>query len=396
MTKQIAREVGLALGSMAVGEPTAKLAYKAAAKLAGARRQVKKSNNKKKMNKPSQVYNTRLNSAAQNKFYSTATPNGMVLSRSTSKYLKAFLDPFSFDVKNVGSPRPGAIPSFKCTGFVRGIGFIGNAGVGYVWFAPTLANNTTALGVTTAGYTHSITSPIASDGISTDPGGANSPQGVTMTNLPYTWTELTDATTKKVIEGRIVSSSLRVYYTGTQLNMSGQFYGYTDPDMMSVVGPNHVAAVAPTLGYSPAELGAKDACEISAVGKNDMRLVIVPPTENFLDYPNLNSSTLRKTYPFSSNTASGISTGAAGAPCCVIMVTGVPGQSFYYEAITHAEFVGPGVMQSLLSESYTDAIGYDACNTVLLRSSRRAANDPRCDFTRCVREELVKDRIRMT
>lgn len=396
MTKQIAREVGLALGSMAVGEPSAKLAYKAAAKVAGARRKAKKSTNKKKTNKPSQVYNTRLNSAAQNKFYSAATPSGMVLSRSTSKYLKAFLDPFSFEVKNVGSPRPGAIPSFKCTGFVRGIGFIGNTGVGYVWFAPTLSNDRTTLGVTTALYNHSITGPIANDGGSADPGGINCPQGVVMSNLPYTWDELTTNVTKKAIEGRIVSSSLRVYYTGTQLNMSGQFYGYTDPDLMSVVGPNHTAATAPTLGYSPAELGTKDACEISAVGKNDMRLIIVPPTENFLDYPNLNATSLRKTFPFSSNTPSGISANTNGAPCCVIMVTGVPGQSFYYEAIVHAEYVGPGVMQSLLSESYTDAIGYDACNTVLLRSSRRAANDPRCDFARCVREELMRDRIRMT
>lgn len=394
MTKQIAREVGLALGSMAVGEPAAKLAYKAVAKIAGARRKVKKSN-KKKATKPSQVYNNR-GGAFTGRFYSTASPQGMQLSQTTSKYLKAFLDPFAFDVKTVGSPRPGAVPSFKATGFVRGVGYIGTAGVGFVWFSPSLANTTTVCGVTTAAYAHSITGPIASDGTANDPGGANSPQGVLMSNLPYSWTQLTTNDPKSVIEGRIVSSSLRVYYTGTQLNMSGQFYGYSDPDLMSVVGPNHTAATVPTGGYSPSDLGTKDACEISAIGKNDMRLVIIPPQENFLDYPSLNVSSLRKTYPFSSNTASGIVSGACGAPTCVIMVTGVAGQSFYYEAITHAEFVGPGVMQSLLSESFTDAIGYDACNTILLRASRRAANDPRCDFAKCVREEMARDRIRMT
>lgn len=384
--KSTARDLLKAVASLAIGDNMADLAYGVGAKV------VRRAKNSKKK-RSSTISESRVHRTGV--FYSSVSNGSMKLSTATSRYLRAFLDPFASDVKLVGAPRAGAMPSYKATGFIRGVGYIGSLGMGYVIFSPTLCNNVACVGYTTSSYGYSVVSSFASDDNTTTPvGSVTAPAGASMGNLPYSWTTLaTPATIRDTIEGRVVSSSLRVYYTGTQLNSSGQYYGYVDPDFTSVVSSPHNLVTAPADGYTVSMLGQKEATEIAAIHQNEMRLVMVPPVDTMCDYPLQGASALRKTFPYSQNVVNGFL--ASGAPPAVIVVTGVPGQSFYFEAITHVEYVGPGVMQGLLSESATDAVGYDAVNTVLQRAVRRTAADARCSFNKCLKDELRADRISM-
>jgi hypothetical protein len=311
--------------------------------------------------------------------------------------LKSFLDPFDASVKAVGTPRPGSMPSYKVTGFLRGVATIGTSGLGYVALAPTLANDKTCLIHTTSVYAQNLVSQVPSDGLYTP--SAYTPQSVSMTNLPFTASELTTAATsevaKKLVEGRIVSSSLRVYYTGTTLNQSGQYYGYSDPDNESVVGGSHLSTAAQTVGYTTADLGAKDACEIKGADRYGMQIVAIPNNDIVADYPLNNAGTLRKTFPYSNNLFQGAASENFGAPHMVICVTGVAGQTFYFEAITHAEYIGPGVPQALLTQSFSDTVGFDCVQMILNRAQRRCASDPRKSFRQCLLMEASSEGVQL-
>lgn len=64
-----------------------------------------------------------------------------------------------------------------------------------------------------------------------------------------------------------------------------------------------------------------------------------------------------------------------GAASGLIMMTGVAGQSFYFEAIVHVEYVGAGVTQSLMTYGGADVVGLDVVQDVLAKAQRLAASD---------------------
>lgn len=386
MGKRIAREAGIRLASMAVGEENARVGYKAAAKANKARKLLQRT-------KPS--VNTLIKQARW-KLFSQPTGRGLILSEPSKMYLKSFMDPFDASVKAVGLPRPGSMPSYKVTGFLRGVGAIGESGLGYVLFAPTLCKDLPCVAYTTSLYNNNIIAGLPSDGPPYTATAA-SPAAASMSNLPYSSSELavspTLASSSTIVEGRIVSSSLRVYYTGTTLNQSGQYYAYSDPDMEPVIGQTHTVNQAVTAGYTVSLLGAKDACEIKGADRRGITIVCVPNNNNLIDYPANGASTLRKTFPFSNNLSHGGGTIAPGAPTNVIAVTGVAGQTFYFEAIVHAEYIGPGVPQALLTPSYSDTVGFDSIQMMLNKAQRRCASDARKSFKQCLMAEAAADGV---
>jgi len=381
--KQVAREMGLALAENS-GIPGARLAYKAAAKTT---KIVKRAAKKPRPNA------FKIDSSPKIRLFSQPTSRGVTLSEPAMRYLKSFIEPFDQSIKNVGMPRPGSMPSYKVTGFVRGTGQIGAAGVGFIWFAPTLCNDRVCIGYSSSVYAQNFIASLPSD---TYGASIASPAINTMSNLPYTASQLLVPTSNSatIVEGRIVSASFRAYYTGTTLNESGQFYAYADPNFDSIVGNTHTNTTPQTESYDIGELGSKDATEIRSAGRKDMSLVFVPPANFYNDYPATNSNDLRKIFPYSNNVSQGITATPVGAANAVIALTGVAGQSFYYEAITHAEYVGPGVIQALLSPSFTDTVGFDSVQMLLNRAQRRCASDARVSFRECVRREALADGIR--
>jgi len=405
--KQVAREVGIALGSMAVGQPNARLAYKVAAKGVKVGKKVRKfvGSFKKGGRVPAtglalvhkgETVIPRSGGRQGLKLFSQPSGRGVILSDPAMMYLKSFIDPFNQNVKSVGTPRPGSMPSYKVTGFSRGVGYIGLNGLGYVTFAPCLCNDKPCVTYTTAATNSEYILSIPTD--YTMP-GAYAPAIANMSNLPYTYstltTTITNTSARSVVEGRIVSASLRAYYTGTTLNSSGQYYGYSDPDFESVVSDAHLQAANAGGGYKISSLGEKEACEIKFADRAGMQIIYIPPGENLSDYPQNNANVTRKTFPYSNGLLNGAAADGIGVPTGVICLTGVAGQSFYFEAVTHAEYVGPGVPQALLTASYSDTVGYDAVQMLLSRAQRRAASDARKSLRACILEEAKIDGIRI-
>lgn len=396
--KRLGRSSALMVADAAGYGPQARLGYAVAAKGIKAGKAIytlaggsKKKKNKPKRNKPSSLAVPQ----RREKMFSQPSNGGVILSEPAMRYLKSFIDPFDASVKAVGIPRPGSMPSYKVTGFLRGVGVIGTAGFGFVAFSPTLVNDRACIIYSGSTYAQNFVPSIATDVVGQN---AFSPAQLNMVNLPYNYSTLTTtasgATAGTIIEGRVVSASLRVYYTGTTLNQSGQYYGYVDPNFESVNGSSHLSTAAQTTGYTAADLGAKDATEIKGADRQGMYLVWVPSFNALTDYPANNAANWRKTFPYSNGLTQGPSADGIGVSTGVIAITGVSQQTFYYEAITHVEYTGPGVPQALLTPSATDTVGFDAIQMLLIRAQRRCASDARRTFKQCVMAEAMADGIR--
>lgn len=326
----------------------------------------------------------------------------LVLSSAASRYLMSYMDPFSDKVSRVKIPRPPAMRSFAVTGFIRGSGFIGTQGVGFVAMNPVLSNNLPAVYATTAAYAHSVTGAPVNNFNWNDPvvinGGVNWPAAFACSNLPYTAAELNTGGQAgsgiNFIAGRNVSTSLRMWYTGTALNEAGQYFAYVDPEGENVLGDNHASGVAPT-GYSTGGLASKDATEIIRVkGQNEVRIVKFSVDPNQDDYPRPVSSTIRKNYPHSGLVSyDGTLNNVVGIFNSVIMINGTAGQPFYFEYIVHNEYNGPGVSQALLTDTDTDAVGYDAVKNVLAHAQREVASNPRKTLKQCLALECKKQKV---
>lgn len=394
LKKSIARETAMAVASSYIGEPSARAAYRMGAKSVKKIKQVvrKRTSTASKKNVANGIP---MMMTPRMKIFSQPTARGLDLSVPAMLYLKSFLDPFDQSVKNVGIPKPGTMPSFKCTGYCRGVGFIGKQGLGFAYFMPSLANDDICIGYSRTTYDQDYIASVATD---TTAGGAYSPSCLGMPNLPFNRTTLTQTGTGSnadlIVEGRIVSASFRINYTGTTLNTSGQYYAYADPDLNSIVGSSHSSTTAQTEAYTVAELGAKDACEIKNADRSGISLSIIGANDNVNDYPFNTASNLRKTYPYANGYYQGPS-GLIGGANAVIAITGIPGQSFYLEAVVHAEYTGPGVPQALLTQSFSDTVGYHAVQMIMARAQRRCASDARKSLRSCILAECAADGIRL-
>lgn len=368
--KRVMRETGIALAGNFVGPEMARLGYQASAKLLrGARMSIKT----------------------------------LVLSSHASKYLMSFVKPFDNSVQQVSVPRPPAVRSFKVTGFIRGAGAIGAAGVGYVAVNPVLCSDRPCAFYTTNIYNHAILGAPPDNFSYTTPtylnGGVNWPACAYMSNLPYTFAQLvansSSVGSQVEVAGRIVSCSMRLYYTGTTLNEGGSYYAYSDPDVNNVLGDNHATGAPPT-GYSIANLLSKDATEVIKIKNgSEARLVRVCTDPNMDDYPRANVNALRKVSPYSGGEYYNPQADYVGTANMVIALDGTPGQPFYFEVVTHVEYIGTGVTQGLLSDSNNDAVGYDCVKNLLQHAQREVASNPNKTFAKAMADEMRRQGVTM-
>lgn len=393
-SKSVARSLVKEQMAQVVGKGMSKAIYATAAKTI--RRAVRKGEKQKAKNpRPSKL--TTLSERSYN-FRSEIRGGVLYLSKETSRWLLCYLRPFDENCKSAGIPRPGSMPSYKVTGYIRGIGSDGTLGIGYSAGSPCLANDRVCLNVTSSLYASDQIAEIANNVVPEGyAGNANSPGGVACPNLPFTAAQLTATTTGSIIEGRCVGCSLTAMYNGNELYKAGMWYAYMDPDSDKLTGNAHTDVVAPSGGYNINSLSSRDGCEISPVTRTHVaKIVWVPPAANMNDYPPNNASGLRKVYPYSQGQTQVDAN--HGAPTGAIVMNGAVSpnqQPFYYEYVIHAEFVGPGVPQSLLSPSFSDVVGFDTCEMLINRAQRRAASDSRSDFNKCLREEMKRERVRM-
>lgn len=372
-----------------VGPSMAKTVYTAGSKAA---RGLKKKNRAKPNGKPGKPSAVRRVSEGSNprSYYSG---DRLILGPGSRKWVKAAINPFDLSLKQIGVPRQGSQPSQKVTGFVRGTGYIGTAGVGFVYVMPCLANDRAIAGVTTDDYAFNMLAQFDNlNPVLNQNGNSASPKSVYMSNLPYNFAQLTAPVTgTSLVDGRIVSVSLRVMYTGTNLNKSGNYYSMVQPDFLNIVGGTHSAPTAGN-GYTVDTMASFDCTEISSVQQvKESRIIWIPNNINLYDYPFPNATTPRKIYPYAEGQMQ--FDGATGCGTGAIMITGMPGESFYFEIVLHAEYTGPGVAQGLLTESFSDAVGFDAVACSLMKGQRLAASQPNATLGQTIRSELRAEKI---
>jgi len=191
--------------------------------------------------------------------------------------------------------------SQKARGFASFEAVIGTLGFGYAAFNPNLSNNQNCCYGTTATYSQNF--------INTN-GGAflNSVQ---MSNLAYPSASFVSPE----LEGRVVASSMRVSYTGTQLNMGGTYYAFSDT-FNGAIGS--IGA-----GYTVADMAKRKDCRIVNISRKPCSVVQLPIDSDSLEFGT-------KISPWT--TVNSVSSG--------ICFTGTAGNTFLVEIIFDTEYIG--------------------------------------------------------
>jgi hypothetical protein len=360
---------------------------------------VVKNNGKKMQNKKTKIRIPKKIDVFQSTYDPSYTPpklpiarNLPTMSKCALKYALAISKPFCQESVGACIPSTPSQATHKAAGFLRGDGAIGTAGVGFIICSPTVANDTPALLYSTAAYTSSSINVMAS--------ANNLNAGVVtsqLSNLPYNSFQLTNQAINdlQVVRGRVVSSGITIQYTGTALNESGMVYLVRDPNHSNVAfAPNT------TVGQSTASVGTyqytelcpftREKCAISDFASKYDDL-------NFIDEgagATVNQSNTNACYPYSdsnplypgsvvgflysvlSGSNAQVVTGSA---TMVIMVTGVPGQTFHFEMCNHCEYVGTPC-QASLTPNETDAEGTGAVLTAANQIAQRKVASPKSTY----------------
>lgn len=267
-------------------------------------------------------------------------------------------------------------------GFLRGVATIGSNGFGFIAVAPCLANDAPSVYFSSSAFNSTT---ISLSTVTPQAGTLNS----SMTSLPYTRSQLTaalGATGAPTALGRIVSSGLSVKYIGTELNRAGNIVCFTDPDHSNTNNRSYNDIVA----RSESEISSPDSdrskCWISIYGQNTSET----------NYPEIAAAmsfaevSLRTCYPLSSEEAInniGAADAGFGAVPMVVWVTGVAGQQYQFELVTHCEYIGPST-ESFVSPNTTDADGFQLVQTAASMMYSEKANRPHTPLPKIMKSAL--------
>lgn len=273
------------------------------------------------------------------------------LSPCAAKFAAAQANPWSPEAQGACIPQVPARPSRKAIGFIRGTAYVGTNGFGFISVSPTVANDPPSLNYTTAAFTGGDTNVLNSSNVPI----AGVEQGFAQ-NLPFATSTIAPANNdyQAYATGRIISAGLRVNYIGTELNLGGEYYIYSDA--------NHYD----TTGNSANSLGTYAECRIQPVTRTKVFLTSGPISDEECSYPeqagNQTAATIaERKYPWSrgmniQNQSGGISTSTSGPCPMVIAFTGTAGNPFHFDYIIHTEFVGLPA-QGALTKNSADPVG---------------------------------------
>jgi len=253
------------------------------------------------------------------------------MSECAAKYAIAIVSPW--DPRCVSACIPNTSrPTYKMTAYSRGTVVIGTAGFGFLAYAPCLAKDFAAIYYSNNGAAYAGTQIIT---------GNTMPPGTAiglMTNLPFTRAQLIDTGLGDLPEvmGRIVSSSISIKYTGTELNRGGQVLCFAEPAHDNV----HGAALADWLSRREINVDTptanRDKCWVVTYGldENEREFGDAVATDAS------DSKSIARVYPFSRTTPCTPASPTNGAAVMGIMLSGVAGTTFEYNIIQHNEFIG--------------------------------------------------------
>jgi len=193
------------------------------------------------------------------------------------------------------------------------------------------------------------------------------------------------------VEGRIVSATCRIYYSGSVLNKSGTIYGFNEPNNDSI------------LNQSMSFLSSRRSCQSHDVvgGDEDVLVASIPCRESHFDFPGVSAGLIQSQYPYSDGQSAGGDPTSAGnsanigVPVSCIYISGQPGVSFNIEYCVRAEFVGTAITQSLTTMCHSDPVGMNIVQDVLSSAQMRVGERPGMSFRTAVYNELAYRGIRM-
>lgn len=150
------------------------------------------------------------------------------LSPCASEYAQAIVDPFDGPLACVPSSYP-PLSTFKSRVWARGSLSIGSAGYGFIMVKPNNLFSNTATGLCFSATSYAQSGfPVAD----TDIGVFRA-----STNAPFTSAQI--GTTALLAQFRIVALGVRTWYTGTELNLSGEMVALRQPDNVSLLGTTY-------------------------------------------------------------------------------------------------------------------------------------------------------------
>lgn len=288
----------------------------------------------------------------------------IALSPCALKFALAVSDPFDPAARGACIPI-SASPTQKVHSFIRFDAVVGTAGVGWVLISPSTANDINSILYTTSTYAGTVAVPVSANNVFfTGVTGAGH-------NGPYNAASLTSNNGNiSYVNGRVVSAAVRLQYTGTTLNESGLFYCLQDPDHASLSG------------CGTADISRFETTEIHSVSRDPCMIVVFPNDENEAQIHQNSGTDTLGLFPFSRgvigfntslNGTSSFTSGLTGAPPALIMFTGVPGQTFHGEYITHLEYNGPG------ASALTSPVDSDAAATFQVITAAKTITEKKLD-----------------
>lgn len=304
------------------------------------------------------------------------------LTPCAAKYAIAIVDPWDRNAMGCCVPSNPSRPSRKAHGYVRGTAVVGEGGVGWILVSPNLANDIPCIYHTVKNYSNleSSMTPYTLGSITAGVLQA------TATNLPFTKSQLAneDGTFATVgVVGRMISASLSVQYTGTELNRSGLITCYAHPTHENLAGTTFSAFDSKLeANISPA---GRQKCRISTCAVTDDETSY----QDFFPLENESQDYIRMLFPFSRQnylqTAGGTLIGAAPM---AVKFTGVPGQTFFYEYITHVEFVGT-LADAAATQNDSDPIGLSIVQAAFSNLALAKASQPNKSLGSLMKKELL-------
>lgn len=322
--------------------------------------------------------------------------SGITLGKCATSLLRSYSRPFDPAVRDVCLPIPPYAPTMKVRGYLRGVGFIGAAGVGFLAISPTTCNDLPTVYYTKADYGRSqLAAPVSDKTLPAQAsGGPEYPANACMRNLPFGFESFrhgnTVDTITPVVRGRIASCTARLSYTGTKLNQSGLLMAYNDPADLNILGDAHTSTGAGN-GYYDSQIMSFLGTEIEHANK-EIVLPIIPSDMGSDDFPIDNLYNMEDIYPYCGAmeyVTADAAAARAGVATAVIMITGVAGSSFFFEVVTNVEYKGTGVASSLLTDVDSDYSGYTTVKDLVVKARRLAQATPEATFSKCL-DQIVK------
>lgn len=266
-----------------------------------------------------------------------------VASPCLKKWFDCLTDPFGVNSQGSCIPSGNNLSSMRYYQYARGDIAIGTAGVGFLLLTPTPTNDCVAGWLTTATFAGSDATVLTANGVPV--GGLGL---VVMANSRFASTALQGA--NPTVSTRIVGGGVRLYYTGTELNLGGLMSVYTNPTH------DTVQRTAGGVAMTSFQLGNYQETVIKPVSREPFEYPLSPLLETELSYPpnasydaSAQLAIQNVCYPWSQGQYTYDSfvktTGTGGlvdigVPTTIVMVTGTPGNTIHFEYGLHIEAVG--------------------------------------------------------